>query len=147
MTLKWTRKNRGSQVMVALTLVFVAFTFAFSISLAYSQGFPPCSDSLPTNQACDVGRDCTLEPREDGQCGSYIINNDGVSYPKCTPAEQGDHCELAQNTRICGNKRMCIKVRKHQPVEEYECVNGGVHIGYVRKNIAIVGGDCIIDET
>jgi len=136
------RSLRGRLFATIALLLAVAFPFNLTFVLAQS-GPPPCSNTLPTNKPCNVGRTCTLEPREDGQCGSYIVNNGGVSYPQCTAAEEGDHCVLASNYVTCGNKRACIKTRKQQPVEEYECLSGGPHIGYILKNVAVVGGTCV----
>lgn len=130
--------------LITNVALLLAVAFPFNLTLVLADSAPPaCSNTLPTNKPCNVGRACTLEPRDDGQCGSYIVNNGGRSYAQCTAAEEGDHCRLASNHVICGNKRACIKTRKLQPVEEYECVSGGSHIGYILKNIAVVGGHCV----
>ena len=143
MQISWVREVSDGRFAATIGLVLlIALPFNLTIALAQS-GWPPCSDTLPTNKPCNAGRSCTPEPREDGQCGSYIVNNGGVSYPQCTAAEEGDHCVLATNHRICGNKRQCNETRKQQLVEEYECLAGGPHIGYILKNIAVVGGTCV----
>ena len=130
-----------------IALVFLTALLPLNVASVIAQsGVPACSNTLPTMRPCNVGRACTAAPREDGACGSYVLNNDGVSYPQCTTAEAGDHCVLATNTVICGQKRQCNKVRKLRPVEEWVCESGGGLIGYIRKNVAAVGGDCIAGE-